>query len=178
MNKGLQRILSAIFAVIAIYFLVWPFLNGLMSHRYYFKAISEGWPNSVYISEFGKDQPLSVRVEHYNNVSTQEEGYDATEHETTISDEVLEKLVKVSNYYRGNHLIFRQQPGYAMFYDANASSTSVFIDTGVQKEIVEFSKILEDMSRGDEKIDRRTTKTYRQQAEENLNKFMDKHGIV
>ena len=178
MNNGLQRILSALLALIAIYFLAWPFLNGVMSHRNYIKSVTEGSPNSVYISEFGRDEPLSVRVEHYNNLATQASGNDTTENTYEIESSVEEKLEKVANYYRGGHLIFRYHAGYAFWYDDNASSVDFIIPAATQKEVLSFSKILENLSKGDTKISNKDQKTYYELGKEQLDEFIDKLDLM
>ena len=181
MNSSLQRILSALFALIAIYFLVWPFINSEMSSEYYIYAITEGSPNDTYAVHFGGNNTLSVTVDHLNNVATEKQGADATLYETEISDDTLKNLETVAKYYRGGHLIVRQHAGYVFYYDGMATTTSFFFRDNTRQEILEFAQIATLISRGTEKYpdrDHGLYKTYQEYGEQKLTDFMDKLGLM
>lgn len=177
MNNKLHSIVGAIIGLALLYFLVWPFINSAISHKYHLKTDTEGYPSSSYTSDFQKGY-LGVSVANYNNVATEEKG-EASEknfYETTLDDETFDKLEKIVNNFKSFHLLARRHNGYGFYYDST-SGGAIFFSKEEKDDLLKFNRILLKLARGKEKNPEKRGQTYAQTGQKELKEFMDELDV-
>ena len=177
MNNKLHSIVGALIGIALLYFLVWPFINSAISHKYYIKTDTDGYPSSSYTSDFQKGY-LGVSLANYNNVATEEKGNptDENHYETTLDDETFEKLEKVVGTFKGFHLLARHHNGYGFYYDST-SGGAMFFSKEEKDQLLKFNQILLKIARGKEKNPDKRGQTYVQTGQKELKEFMDELGL-
>lgn len=176
MNKTLKTILSIAVIGVLLYFLVWPWINSAISSGYHIKAITEGYPSQSYTADFGTDE-LTVKVEHYNNVATDEKTSEETEnYSLEIDEELYNKLKSVANSFLGFHLFVRHHNGYAFFYEST-DGAAMFFTNEEKEDLLTYAKILTTISRGDEKWPEKRRETYYDHGVKELDEYIKEHEI-
>ena len=176
MNKTLKTILSVAVIGVLLYFLVWPWINSAISSAYHIKAATEGYPSQSYTAEFGKEE-LNVTVQHYNNVATDEKTPEETENYSLEIDEKLyNKMRAVANSFLGFHLFARHHNGYAFFYESTDGG-AMFFTNEEKADLLEYTQILTNISRGKEKWPEKRRETYYDHGVKQLDEYIEEHNI-
>lgn len=173
MNKTLKTILSIAVVGVLLYFLVWPWINSSISSAFHIKAATEGYPSQSYTAEFGKDE-LSVTINHYNNVATDEKTPEKTEnYSVELDEELYNKLSATARSFLGAHIFARNHNGYAFFYE----STDMFFSNEEKADLLDYAKILSYLARGEEKYPEKRRLTYYDYGISKLDDYIEEHEI-
>ena len=173
MNKTIKTILSIAVVGVLLYFLVWPWINSSISSAFHIKAATEGYPGQSYTAEFGKDE-LNVTIAHYNNVATDEKTPESTkDYSVDLDEELYNKLSAVARSFLGAHLFARNHNGYAFFYE----STDMFFSNEEKEDLLNYAKILANISRGDEKYAGKHRETYKDHGLKQLDEYIKENEI-
>lgn len=178
MHSTVQKSLTIIICGILLYFLVYPFVNSLLSGRFYLKVNSEGSMTTGYIAEVDKDLTITAHVENYNNVATEKQGStNLGPFKNNITQETYEKIKSIISEYQGFHIFVRRHTGYAYYYDSN-SAAATFYNNNEKTKLLEFAQTLVEIARGDEKVDtKRSSETYESRGLDHLNKIYADLGL-
>ena len=175
MNKTLQHVLSFLLALVALFFLLFPTLNSLISKNYHL-LISENGNSDVYTVDISETE-ITVSTNQYNNLATEKKGHAETTQTAPLSEENYRRLAYAFNNFAGAHISVRWHPGYA-FYFEDVGGTSALYQLSEREALIELARISANLALGETKMNvSGKQRTYVEYGTDQLASFFEAHNL-